>query len=158
MKVKIKRLNPNVPVPQYQSDGAVGFDFHTPVDVELLPPEVMEVNTEGKSRQQVVFHPVIIDTGLAFEIPEGYELEIRGRSGLGVKHGVEVFNGTIDSDYRGEVKIKLCNTGDKIIRLKKGERIAQGVIKPILRAEFEEVGELSETKRGEKGFGSTGRA
>lgn len=101
-------------------------------------------------------HPVVVRTGLGFEIPEGYELEMRGRSGLAFKHDIHVFNGTIDSDYRGEVQVKMYNFGNAPITFPKGERIAQGVIKKVENAKFKPVAKLSTTDRGEKGFGSTG--
>ena len=101
----------------------------------------------------------IIPTGISLEIPEGYEAQIRPRSGLAINHGITVLNspGTIDADYRGEVKIILINTGDTDFTINSGDRIAQIVFSPVIRAEFYPNARLSETDRGEGGFGSTGR-
>ena len=100
-----------------------------------------------------------VATGFAIAIPEGYEVQIRPRSGLALKHGISVLNtpGTIDSDYRGEVKVILANLGGIPFDVVRGERIAQLVPAPVLRANFQEVDELNETARGAGGFGSTGR-
>jgi len=101
---------------------------------------------------------VIIPTGIALEIPEGYEGQVRPRSGLALKKGLTVLNapGTIDADYRGEVKVILVNLGEEEVVIERGERIAQLVITPVVRAELIPVEELSSTERGEGGFGSTG--
>lgn len=112
---------------------------------------------ESFVKQVPTSHPVAVRTGLAFEVPMGYELEMRGRSGLGFTHDVHVFNGTIDADYRGEVGAKLYNLGNEPITLPKGSRIAQGIIKKVENVSFSEVDELSTTERGDKGFGSTGK-
>ena len=98
-------------------------------------------------------------TGFAIEIPHGHEVQVRPRSGLALKHGITCLNtpGTIDSDYRGEVKVILANLGDEAFEVRRGERIAQLVPAPLLRAHFAEVQELAETERGSGGFGSTGR-
>src|SRR3972149_1420121 len=100
----------------------------------------------------------LVATGIRAAIPEGYEGQVRPRSGLAVKHGISMVNapGTIDSDYRGEVKVLLINLGDSVVQLAKGERIAQLVICPVARADIEIVGSLDETERGKGGFGSTG--
>jgi len=139
MNIKIQKAHEDAIIPKYQTKGAAGFDFHAIEDFTLL---------EGQTS--------LIKTGLVFEVPEGYELQIRSRSGLALKHGVFVLNGpgTIDSDYRGEVGIILTNAG-KNFTIKKGDRIAQGVINAIIQAEFEEALEVSETGRGKGGFGST---
>jgi len=141
MILKIKRLSPDAVIPSYQTEEAAGFDLHS-VD------EVVIKKGERK----------LISTGLAFEIEKGYEVQIRPRSGLAFKHGVSVLNspGTIDSDYRGEIKVLLINLGDKDFEIKKGDRIAQAVIAPVVQAKILEVDELSSTERGSGGFGSTG--
>lgn len=141
MKLGIKKLDPKAVVPQYQTHGSVGFDLHAISDDRLEPGERK-----------------LIDTGLAFVIPSGYEVQIRPRSGLALKHGVTVINtpGTIDWDYRGPIKVLLINLGDEPFLIKAGDRIAQAVVKETVRVEFEEVEEISGTQRGSGGFGSTG--
>ena len=142
INLQVKKLNDLVQIPAYQSEEAAGFDLHSVDDVIIKPNERK-----------------LIGTGLAFDIPKGYEIQIRPRSGLAYKHGITVLNspGTIDSDYRGEIKVLLINHSNEDFEIKVGERIAQAVIKEVIQASFEEVDELSETKRGEKGFGSTGK-
>lgn len=142
INLKVKKLSSLAEIPAYQTEEAAGFDLHSIEDVVIAP----------KERK-------LIATGLAFDIPAGYEIQIRPRSGLAYKHGITVLNtpGTIDSDYRGEIKVLLINHSDEEFEIKVGERIAQAVIKEVIQAKFEEVEELSETKRGEKGFGSTGK-
>ena len=142
MKLKIKKLNKNAIIPVYQTDLAAGFDLHSIEDYVLK---------RGERK--------LIKTGLAFEIEKGYEVQIRPRSGLAYKHGITVLNtpGTIDADYRGEIMVLLINFGSEDFEIKKGERIAQAIIAPVVQAEIIEVEELSVTKRGEKGFGSTGK-
>ncbi|AZV46052.1 dUTP diphosphatase [Nautilia sp. PV-1] len=142
MKLKIKKLNKNAVIPAYQTKEAAGFDLHSIEDVIINPGERK-----------------LIGTGLAFEIEFGYEVQIRPRSGLAYKHGITVLNtpGTIDSDYRGEIKVLLINHGNEAFEIKEGERIAQAVIAPVVQAEITEVEELSDTDRGAGGFGSTGK-
>jgi dUTP pyrophosphatase len=142
MKLKIKKLNEKALIPAYQTKEAAGFDLHATEDVVINPGERK-----------------LIGTGLAFEIEFGYEVQIRPRSGLAYKHGITVLNapGTIDSDYRGEIKVLLINLGSEAFEIKVGERIAQAVIAPIKQAEIVEVEELSATGRGSGGFGSTGK-
>jgi len=142
MILKIKKLNKEAIIPKYQSELAAGFDLHSIKDYVLK---------KGERK--------LIKTGLAFEIEEGYEVQIRPRSGLAFKHGITVLNspGTIDADYRGEIMVLLINLGGEDFEIKKGERIAQAVVAPVVQAKFEEVEELSSTKRGDKGFGSTGK-
>jgi dUTP pyrophosphatase len=142
MVLKIKKLNPDAIIPAYQSEEAAGFDLHSIEDVILKPGERK-----------------LIKTGLAFEIEKGFEIQIRPRSGLAYKHGITVLNspGTIDSDYRGEIKVLLINLGNESFEIKKGERIAQAVVAPVVQVKFEEVETLSDTKRGSGGFGSTGK-
>jgi dUTP pyrophosphatase len=142
MKIKIKKLTQNALIPAYQTKEAAGFDLHSIEDVVIKPGERK-----------------LIGTGLAFEIEFGYEVQIRPRSGLAYKHGITVLNtpGTIDSDYRGEIKVLLINHGNEEFEIKKNERIAQAVIAPVIQAEIVEVEELSDTDRGSGGFGSTGK-
>ena len=130
-------------IPEYKTVGAAGADLYALVDspITLAP---------GKT--------AMVPTGLFFEIPEGYEIQVRPRSGLAAKNGVTVLNtpGTIDSDYRGEIKISLINLGDKDFVINSGDRVAQMVIAPLIQASFSIVDELSDTTRGSGGFGSTG--
>jgi dUTP pyrophosphatase len=142
VKLKIKKLKQEAHIPSYQTKEAAGFDLHAIEDVVINPGERK-----------------LIGTGLAFEIEFGYEVQIRPRSGLAYKHGITVLNtpGTIDSDYRGEIKVLLINLGKEAFEIKVGERIAQAVVAPIKQAEIVEVEELSDTTRGEGGFGSTGK-
>ena len=142
-KILIKRLSKNIPLPKYETDGSSGMDLAANIEqaIEIKP---------GKS--------VIIPTGLALSIPKNYEIQIRPRSGLASKNQVSVLNtpGTIDADYRGELKVILINLSDKIFKIEKGLRIAQMVLCPVIKAVLKEVDELEETKRGSGGFGSTG--
>ena len=144
MIVKIKRLNKRglLPLPSYATPGSAGCD--------LYASEKTIVPAGGTA---------IVPTGIFLEIPEGYEGQVRPRSGLAAKLGVTVLNspGTIDSDYRGEVKVIMFNTSKFHCELEVGDRIAQLVFAPVAQAEFQVVDELSETDRGSGGFGSTGR-
>ena len=144
IEIKFTRLphGEGLPLPQYASDAAAGLDITSAEDLMLEPGE----------RHAFA-------TGLAMEIPHGFEVQVRPRSGLAIKHGVTCLNtpGTIDSDYRGEVKVILINHGDEAFNVRRGERIAQLVPAPVLRAHFSETHELEETARGSGGFGSTGR-
>ena len=142
INVKVLKLNSDAMIPEYKTNGSAGFDLRTTETMLLAPKETY-----------------IFKTGLAFEIPEGYEMEIRPRSGLSAKTKLRVANspGTIDSDYRGEVGIIIDNIGNEPITIQAGERIAQGVIKEVIKAKFIEVSELSITERGKGGFGSTGK-
>lgn len=143
MIVKVKQLHPDAIVPIYKSELAAGFDLAAYLEepITLKPNEIR-----------------LIKTGLAVEIPKGFEMQIRPRSGLALKHGISVLNspGTIDADYRGEVGVILINLGSESFAIRHGDRIAQGVIKRVKTVWFEVVEELSETKRGSSGFGSTG--
>ena len=138
LKVKVKKLNEDAILPTYATPGAAAFDLYAN-------------NMDGD----------VIGTGLSFEIPEGHVMRVYSRSGHGFKYGVTLANsvGVIDSDYRGEVKVRLiCNTirqPELVVRV--GDRIAQAIIEPIPRVEFELADELSETERGSGGFGSTGQ-
>src|ERR1700712_3049080 len=141
--VPIKRLPhfEGLELPAYATDGAAGMDVVAAEDV-VLPPG-------GR-------HAVA--TGVAVAVPDGFELQVRPRSGLALKHGISLPNtpGTIDSDYRGELKIILINLGDRDFEVRRGDRIAQLVLAPVVRATWLKVDELDETLRGEGGFGSTG--
>jgi dUTP pyrophosphatase len=147
IKVRVRRLGhaKGLPLPDYQSPGAAGFDL-----VAAVPAE-----------SPVVLAPAsraLIPTGLIFELPSGSEAQVRPRSGLAAKHGITVLNspGTIDADYRGEVSVILINLGSEPFTINRGERIAQMIIAPIMRVELREARALSATKRGSGGFGSTG--
>ncbi len=144
IEIKLTRLahGEGLPLPRYASEDAAGLDVVAAEELTLEPGE----------RHAVA-------TGFAIEIPRGYEVQVRPRSGLAMKHGITCLNtpGTIDSDYRGEVKVILVNLGQEPFEIRRGERIAQLVPSPVLRADFVEVGELAETARGSGGFGSTGR-
>lgn len=170
LDVKVKKLNDEAIIPEYKTLGAAGFDLHITEDV-TVPPNRVLVKYVGEGRDDDALFDLsdfefvlandnhaVVGTGLAFEIPVGYELEIRSRSG-NVFKDIKVFayNGTIDSDYRGEVKILLTNLGKEAVTFKKGDRVAQGIIKRIEQVNFIEADELSDTERGEDGFGSTGR-
>lgn len=139
--VYIKQLNPLAKVPQYQTDQAAGFDFHSVEETMIMPGDT-----------------AIISTGLAFEIPEGFEIQVRPRSGLSAKSKIRVSNspGTLDADYRGEVKIILDNIGTLPFSIKVGDRIAQGVLAPVYKAIFVSSDNLSSTNRSSGGLGSTG--
>jgi len=134
-----------LPLPAYQSTGAAGLDIPAAV------PEDAPVRIEPGQR-------ILIPTGFALALPEGYEGQVRPRSGLAHKHGVTVLNapGTIDSDYRGEVKVLLVNLGQEPFEIGRGERIAQLVVQATARAELTEVPSLDASQRGSGGFGSTG--
>lgn len=142
MKIKIKKLVSHAVTPEYQTPGAAGFDLAASSRVVIEPGETK-----------------IVPTGLVFEVPQGWELQVRPRSGLSYKTGLRVTNspGTVDSDYRGEVGVIIQNTGDTVAIIETYDRIAQGVICPIIQAEFEEVENVSETQRGDGAFGSTGK-
>lgn len=165
MNIKIKRLHPDAVIPKYAHAGDSGFDLVAVEDVVIEPGETK-----------------LIPTGLAFEIPEGFELQVRPRSGITLKTKLRVQLGTVDSNYRGEVGVIVDNIAVDVYGnvsqylthvdgadyrtselypndtylIRKGDRIAQGVIAPVAKMEFEEVDELSDTERSNKGFGSTG--
>lgn len=144
--IDLKLLEDDAYVPCYETEMAAGFDFAAYLD-DPAEPIVIE---PGKW--------ALIKTRLAMAIPRGYELQIRPRSGLALKHGITVLNtpGTVDADYRGEIGIILLNLGDKPFTVNHGDRVAQGVVNKIEQAAFRFVSELDETARGEGGFGSTG--
>ena len=156
MKLKIKKLDKRAIIPQYQSTGAAGFDLHAIVD------DSYEHSLKIDDKDYLMIAPrtqCIVKTGLAFEVPPGYELQIRPRSGLAFKQQITITNtpGTLDSDYRGELRIALYNLGENEYRLFHGDRIAQAIINKIELVEIEEVLELSSTERDKGGFGSTGK-
>ena len=144
VRVLIKKLNPSVQLPSYKTNGASGMDLmaFTEKPINLEP---------GKS--------CLVSTGLSVAFPEEYEIQIRPRSGLAAKSNISVLNtpGTIDSDYRGELKIILFNHGTKKFIINNNDRVAQMVFTPIIKMELEETNELPESIRGEGGFGSTGK-
>lgn len=164
MKIKIKKLHPDAVIPQYAHDGDAGFDLVANEEVLIEPGETVKVGT-----------------GIAIEVPKGYELQVRPRSGITLRTPLRVQLGTIDSNYRGEIGVIIDNIyngndlgvtfdiNDNVVFdeshgyyphcsyiIRKGDRIAQGVIAPVVQATFEEVDQLEETERGENGFGSTG--
>ena len=144
IKVLVKKLNSKVQLPQYKTGGSSGMDLLALIEkpIKIKPQE-----------------SVIIPTGITIAIPEDTEVQIRPRSGLAAKSNISVLNtpGTIDSDYRGEIKIILFNHGKEDFVVNNNDRIAQMVLMPILKAEFEEVNNLPETIRGSGGVGSTGK-
>mgnify|MGYP000282739182 CR=1 FL=1 len=144
IKVQIKKLDPKAKIPEYKTEGASGVDI-----MALLENKITLDPGESK----------IIPTGLSIAIPDDLEIQIRPRSGLAAKSNVSVLNtpGTIDSDYRGEIKIILINHGNEKFDVKNGDRIAQMVLMPVLKFKFEEVNKLDDTIRGSGGFGSTGK-
>jgi len=144
VKVLIKKLNPSVQLPSYKTDGASGMDLMAFMEKPIsLEP--------GKS--------CLVPTGLSVAFSEEYEIQIRPRSGLAAKNNISVLNtpGTIDSDYRGEIKIILFNHGKENFIINNNDRVAQMVLTPIIKMELEETNELPKSVRGEGGFGSTGK-
>ncbi len=138
-----------IPLPSYETPGSAGADLRANFDAD-------------RREQGVVLAPgarILIPTGLRLEIPHGYEVQIRPRSGLALKHGITLPNspGTIDSDYRGPLGVIVLNTGQESFHIRHGDRIAQMIVAPVVQATFNMVEELTETARGEGGFGSTGR-
>ena len=143
IKILIKRLSKEVSLPKYETSGSSGMDLSANIDAKIdIEP--------GKT--------VIIPTGLALSIPKGFEVQIRPRSGLAAKQKISVLNtpGTIDADYRGEIKVILINLGQESFKVEKGLRIAQMVVCPVVQAQLKEVDDLDETERDKGGFGSTG--
>ena len=142
-KILIKRLSKEISLPKYETAGSSGMDLAANIagNINIDP---------GKT--------AIIPTGLALSVPKGFEVQIRPRSGLAAKKKISVLNtpGTIDSDYRGEIKVILINQGQETFKVEKGLRIAQMVVCPVVQAQIKEVEDISETERGKGGFGSTG--
>ena len=142
-KILIKRLSKEISLPKYETAGSSGMDLAANIaDNITIDP--------GKT--------AIIPTGLALSVPKGFEVQIRPRSGLAAKKKISVLNtpGTIDADYRGEIKVILINLGQETFKVEKGLRIAQMVVCPVVQAQLKEVDDLNETERGKGGFGSTG--
>ena len=144
IKVLVKKLEPSVKLPSYKTSGASGMDLMAYMDksIELKPGE-----------------SCLVPTGLSVAFPEEYEIQIRPRSGLAAKNNISVLNtpGTIDSDYRGEIKVILFNHGNKNFQINNNDRIAQMILTPVIKMELEETSQLPESVRGEGGFGSTGK-
>ncbi len=145
LKVKIKRLphSEGLPLPFYATEHSAGMDLLAAV------------------YEPIVLKPmkrVLVPTGIAIELPPGYEAQVRPRSGLAIRHGITLLNspGTIDADYRGEIKVIVANLGEEDFVINRGDRIAQLVVCPVVRVEWEPTEELSQTQRGDGGFGSTG--
>jgi|TARA_B110001454_G_scaffold211111_1_gene226371 dUTP pyrophosphatase len=144
VKILIKKLQKNILLPEYKTEGSSGLDLLACIENQIqLKPREKE----------------LIPTGIAVAIPNDFEIQIRPRSGLAAKNGITVLNtpGTIDADYRGEIKVILINLSDKTFTINKNDRIAQMVICPIIKGILEEVDELPKTIRGSGGFGSTGK-
>ena len=144
IKVLIKKLDPSVELPSYKTDGASGMDLMAFVKEPInLKPQTS----------------CLVPTGISLAFPSEYEIQIRPRSGLAVKHNISVLNtpGTIDSDYRGEIKIILFNHGNEDFLINDKDRIAQMILTPVIKMNFEETDNLPGTFRGEGGFGSTGK-
>lgn len=139
MRIKVKKLHPEAVIPSHTIAGDAGLDLRSVEDMMILPRE------RG-----------LVPTGLSFELPEGYVSLIWDKSGIALKGGMKTMGGVIEHTYRGEYKIILYNTSDKPYEIRKGDKIAQMLIQPIITVQVEEATELSQTKRGIKGFGSTG--
>ena len=144
IKVLVKKLKPSVKLPSYKTNGASGMDLMAHIDksIELKPGE-----------------SCLVPTGLSVAFPEEYEIQIRPRSGLAAKNNISVLNtpGTIDSDYRGEIKVILFNHGNKNFKINNNDRIAQMILTPVIKMDLEETNELPVSIRGAGGFGSTGK-
>ena len=144
VKIQVKKISKKALLPHYETKGSSGMDLRANInkDIYLKSKEIK-----------------LIPTGIALAIPKNFEIQIRPRSGLAAKNGISIVNtpGTIDSDYRGEIKVILINQSKKKFRIKNGDRIAQMVISPTIKAKIQEVSSLTKTDRGSGGFGSTGR-
>ena len=142
-KIQIKKLSTSVSIPKYETPGSSGRDIAAHIENNII------INPGEK---------FLVSTGFSIAIPKGYEVQIRPRSGLAAKRSITVLNtpGTIDADYRGEIKVILINLGKEKFIVKNGERIAQMVVCPVVQANLEEVEDLPDTERGSGGFGSTG--
>ena len=144
VKILVKKFDKNIKLPAYKTSGSSGMDLMAYIKnkITIYPGKI-----------------ALVPTGIAVAIPENYEIQIRPRSGLAAKKGISVLNtpGTVDSDYRGEIKIILINLSKKSFIVKSGDRIAQMILCPIAKVKFKEVKNLPKTLRGERGFGSTGK-
>ncbi|MDB5159814.1 MAG: dut, Deoxyuridine 5-triphosphate nucleotidohydrolase [Candidatus Saccharibacteria bacterium] len=143
MEVKVKKINSNATLPAYQTDQAAAMDIHACLEAPMILQPLERA---------------MVPTGLAFEIPEGYEMQIRARSGLSIKHGITMVNGigTIDADYRGELNILVINLGQEAFEIEPDMRIAQLLVTKFEKISWQVTEDLSETTRGSGGFGSTG--
>lgn len=143
LQIQRVRANADLPLPQYQTQGASGLDLRADINEELILKPMERV---------------LVPTGLALAIPQGYEGQVRARSGLALKNGIALVNapGTIDADYRGELKVILINLSKEEFKINRGDRIAQLVIQAVCQPQIHEVESLDNTQRGEGGFGSTG--
>jgi len=143
MQVKILKHHPEAIIPEYATSGSSGLDLHARIPHDIYLQSGVRFTCP---------------TGIGIELPEGFEAQIRGRSGLAQKHGIGIVHGigTVDADYRGEIKALLINHGDEPVKIEPGQRIAQMVIAPVMRAQLVESEYLGETERGEGGFGHTG--
>jgi len=144
VKILVKKIYKNIKLPAYKTSGSSGMDLLAYI------------------KKKITINPnktAIVPTGIALAIPKNYEIQIRPRSGLAAKKGISVLNtpGTIDSDYRGEIKIILINLGKKSFVINSGDRVAQMILSPVVKAKLREVKKLPKTVRGKKGFGSTGK-
>tara|TARA_B100001123_G_C15000923_1_gene903533 strand:+ start:172 stop:609 length:438 start_codon:yes stop_codon:yes gene_type:complete len=144
VNILVKKLEKNIKLPSYKTSGSSGMDLiaNLKKKLKIYPGKI-----------------ALVPTGISLAIPKKYEIQIRPRSGLAAKNGVSVLNtpGTIDSDYRGEIKVILINLGKKKFTIKSGDRIAQMIVCPVIKGKFKEVKKLPITLRGKKGFGSTGK-
>jgi len=145
LQIEVLRINKELPLPTYQTTGSAGMDLYANIEDEVIIP-----CSGGRH---------LIPTGIKAQIPQGYEMQIRPRSGLALKYGVSVLNapGTIDSDFRGEIGVILINHGNTAFVVRNGDRIAQATFNKVHQAELIEINEIDETTRGENGFGSTGK-
>jgi dUTP pyrophosphatase len=141
--IKIKKLHSDAIIPHYAHDGDSGMDVYSTEDIVIMH-----------------YKRILVPTGISFEIPKGFEIQVRPKSGLALNHGLTLLNtpGTLDSGYRGELKILIFNTSDQPYEVKKGEKIAQIILARYEQAEIQEVNDLGDSSRGEGGFGSTGLA
>ncbi len=143
-EIFIKRLSKNIPLPKYETTGSSGMDLSANIKktISIAPGKIS-----------------IIPTGISVSVPNNFEIQIRPRSGLAAKNQISVLNtpGTIDSDYRGEIKVILINLSEKVFLVEKGDRIAQMILCPVIKAKLTEVDSLDDTSRGSGGFGSTGQ-
>tara|TARA_B100001564_G_scaffold355780_1_gene368716 strand:+ start:654 stop:1094 length:441 start_codon:yes stop_codon:yes gene_type:complete len=143
-EIFIKRLSKNIPLPKYETTGSSGMDLSANIEktISIAPGKIS-----------------VIPTGISVSIPNNFEIQIRPRSGLAAKNQISVLNtpGTIDSDYRGEIKVILINLSEKVFLVEKGDRIAQMILCPVIKAKLTEVDSLDDTSRGSGGFGSTGQ-
>lgn len=143
LKIKVLPGNEDIPLPEYATDGSAGLDLRAAVSEPII------LNPKDRA---------LVSTGIIIGLPKGFEAQVRPRSGLAVKHGIMLVNspGTIDSDYRGEIKVIMFNSGDEPFEIKRGDRIAQLIISKYERVALKKVDEIEDTSRGDGGFGHTG--